>query len=59
MLIRNPDIGLSREELLHYVVEVVMIGELAAEMRSRAKWCKEMERRAIEEGGHLIMILVF
>ncbi|KAL8541434.1 hypothetical protein ACS0TY_002629 [Phlomoides rotata] len=38
-------------EAVTKAVERVMVGEGAAEMRSRAKYYKEMSRKAVEEGG--------
>ncbi|KAK4424218.1 Scopoletin glucosyltransferase [Sesamum alatum] len=38
-------------EALAKAVQLVMAGESASEMRSRAKYYKEMARKAVEEGG--------
>ncbi|KAI3445960.1 hypothetical protein Pfo_002625 [Paulownia fortunei] len=42
--------GVPREAVAK-AVQRIMVGEAASEMRSRAKHCKEMARKAVEEGG--------
>ncbi|KAK6121419.1 hypothetical protein DH2020_044844 [Rehmannia glutinosa] len=42
--------GVDREAVAK-AVEIVMVGELASEMRNRVKCYKEMARKAVEEGG--------
>lgn len=46
----GPSEGVAAEAVSK-AVELVMVGKSAVEMRSRAKWCKEMARKSVEEGG--------
>nr|BAG31950.1 UGT73A9 [Antirrhinum majus] len=48
--LRAASEGVSREAVTN-AVQRVMVGENASEMRKRAKYYKEMARRAVEEGG--------
>nr|WOC29674.1 flavonoid O-glycosyltransferase UGT73A26 [Scutellaria baicalensis] len=47
---RGASEGVGREAVAK-AVEGIMAGEEAAEMRSRAKYYREMARKAVEEGG--------